>query len=77
MTRFKQWLIDRFLPEYCREEMERENYKLRDKLAEAEAEKARLQAYIDGMHIALRAGRKITINNGGIAGGDFKRSAKQ
>lgn len=77
MTRFKRWLIDRFLPEYCREEMEQENYKLQYKLTEAEEKNRRLQAYIDGIHIALRAGRKIIIKNGGGAGGDLERGTKQ
>ncbi len=77
MSRFKKWLLERFLPEYCREEMLALNQRLNDELRAAHQEIESLEAYIDGMHTALRAGRKIIIRNGGVAGGDCERTSKQ
>ncbi|MBR6793351.1 MAG: hypothetical protein IKM48_03200 [Clostridia bacterium] len=70
MSKFKKWLIEQFLPEYCREEMFSLNQRLNDELRSAHQEIESLEAYIKGMHTALRAGRKIVIKNGGAVGGD-------
>ncbi len=70
MRSFKGWLIDRFLPEYCREEMEQIIKGLTNELEEARRRIERQEAYINGLHTALRAGRKIVIKNGGGCGGD-------
>ena len=65
MKRFKRWLIERFLPAWCREELLEENRRLAETIAEKNAEIRRLNAYIDGVQAALRASRRITIQNGG------------
>lgn len=74
---FKRWLINRFLPEYCREEMIKELNELRQELTAEREENARLRSYINGMNAALRVGRKIVIKNGGASGGDRERAEKQ
>ena len=65
MKQFKRWLIERFLPAWCREELLEENRRLVETIAEKNAEIRRLNAYIDGVQAALRASRRITIQNGG------------
>lgn len=77
MSKFKKWLVERFLPEYCREEMLALNQRLNDELRAAHQEIETLEAYIEGMQTALRAGRKIIIKNGGAVGGNRESIAKQ
>ena len=62
MKKFKRWLIERFLPTYCRNELLEENKRLANKIAELQAKNDRLNAHIDGMESALRY-QKITIRN--------------
>lgn len=62
MTKFKKWLILKFLPTYCREELLEENRRLMQKIDTLQAKNDRLNAYIDGMEAALRY-QKITIRN--------------
>ena len=50
MKKFKRWLIEKFLPTYCRNEMLEENKRLANKIAELQAKNDRLNAYIDGMN---------------------------
>lgn len=64
MTGLKKWLCERFLPVWCREELLDENKRLRDSLREERIRNRELKAYIDGLHTALRAQRRITINTG-------------
>lgn len=65
MRKFKHWLTDRFLPVWCREEMQKETRRLTQELAAARAENEVLRGYIDGFRDALRYGRKINIYTGG------------
>ena len=62
MKKFKRWLIEKFLPTYCRNEMLEENKRLANKIAALQAKNDRLNAYIDGLESALRY-QKITIRN--------------
>ena len=62
MKKFKRWLIEKFLPTYCRNELLEENKRLSNKIPELQAKNDRLNAYIDGMESALRY-QKITIRN--------------
>lgn len=64
MTKLKKWLCERFLPVWCREELLQENRRLQDSLREERSRNRELQAYIDGIHAALRTQRRITINTG-------------
>lgn len=63
MRRFRQWLLDRFLPAWAKDSVFQENKRL---LAEVERQKQELRelnAYVEGMETALRAIRRIVIQN--------------
>ena len=77
MKKIKLWLFRRFLPEWCREELIKDNRRLAQELEEANAKTAQLQAYISGMHAVLRVGRKIVIQNGGAGDERLVSSEKQ
>lgn len=64
MRKFKRWLIERFLPVWCREELLTENRRLRERVQLQAAEIDRLNAYVDGVRDAIRRQPRITINGG-------------
>ena len=65
MKKLRHWLIRKFLPAWCREELLAENRNLQA-LADSQAQEIRrLKAYIDGMQTALRLGKRVTIMTGG------------
>ena len=72
MRKIKQWLIGRFLPAWCREELLSENLKLTQKVQRQAAEIDRLRAYIEGLHKSMRYQPKIIVN-GGAADGHHER----
>ena len=39
MKKFKRWLIEKFLPTYCRNELLEENKRLANKIAELQAQR--------------------------------------
>ena len=63
MSKVKQWLLERFLPEWCRQELLEENARLLAEVQLLQGQIAQRQAYIDGMDTALRAMRKVIIKN--------------
>lgn len=65
MKKLREYLINRFLPAWCREELLEENKKLRQKVERQAAEIDRLNAYIDGVTDALRRQPRIIVNGGG------------
>ena len=64
MCKLKRWIIDRFLPAWCRAELLDENRRLDARIKSQAAEIDRLNAYIDGMHDAMRRQQKITVQGG-------------
>ena len=62
--RIKNWIINKFLPAWCREECLNEIEHLHTKVNNQAAEISRLQAYIEGMRDALRRSPRITVNGG-------------
>lgn len=63
MRRFRNWIINRFLPMWAKESVMRElrstqeeNEVLRHKIEE-------LEAYINGLHTGMKNQRRIVINN--------------
>lgn len=58
--RFKNWLINKFLPAWCRQECLDKIKKLKEQNERQAAEISRLNAYIDGMHDALKR-QRITV----------------
>ena len=68
MRKFKRWLMERYLPAWCRGELLEENQRLRDKVERQASEIRRLNAYIDGVRDTIRKQPRITINGGGVNG---------
>jgi hypothetical protein len=64
MKKLRKYLINRFLPAWCREELLEENRKLRERVDRQAAEIDRLKAYIGGMTDALRLQPRIIVNGG-------------
>ena len=64
MRRFRQWLLERFLPAWAKDSVYRENKLLRAKLDERGQEIRELESYIDGLETVLRSMRRIVIRNG-------------
>lgn len=62
--RFKNWLINKFLPAWCRQECLDEIRHLREKTEQQTAEISRLNAYIEGMREALKRQPRITVTGG-------------
>lgn len=63
MKRFKNWLINKFLPAWAKEELWEENRRLREKCEKLQQEIELQERYIAGMHDAMRLQRNITIKN--------------
>ena len=66
MKKIKNWVINRFLPVWAREELMRENERLHrenDKLTALLKER---DAYIDGLEAGIRSQRRIVINAGEV-----------
>lgn len=68
MTHLKRWIIDKFLPAWCRSELMDENRRLIEKIEKQAAKIDRLNAYIDGLQDALCRQPKIIINGGDASG---------
>lgn len=64
INRFYTWLRLTFLPEWARRSLVEENQRLERKLAQANKEIARLEAYIDGMNNTIRRQRPTIIMRG-------------
>lgn len=58
-TKIKHWLFDRFLPEWCRQELIAENAAMRARVDAVKRENAELRAYIQGMESAIKRSRVI------------------
>ena len=63
MKKLRTWLLETFLPAWAKDSVYKENADLKCRISELEAEKARLNAYIDGLEAGVRAQRKIVIKN--------------
>lgn len=63
MSKFKRWLIEKFLPAWCRDEMLDTNRDLVRAADDLRRENERLKAYINGLEDAMRAQRRIVIRN--------------
>lgn len=63
MSKFKCWLIEKFLPAWCRDEMLDTNRDLARAVDDLRRENERLKAYINGLENAMRAQRRIVIRN--------------
>ena len=63
MTKIKRWIFERFLPSYYTASMNEEYVKLRAAVLESEQRIKELNAYIEGLELAVKAIKRITIHN--------------
>lgn len=61
----KKWLTDRFLPMWAKETVLSDNRRLKRQIRALEQENTQLKAYVQGLETGIRAGKRITIHNGG------------
>lgn len=66
INKLKRWLIEKVLPIWAKEELLKENEKLRERNRELEIHVKQLDAYIDGLEAGLKAQRRIIINAGEV-----------
>ncbi|WP_337574054.1 hypothetical protein [Fournierella sp.] len=59
MHKWKEWFWRRFLPEWARDQLMRENAALRSQLERKDREIERLEAYIQGMQAGVRARNRL------------------
>lgn len=59
MHKWKEWFWRRFLPEWARDQLLRENAALRSQLEKKDREIERLEAYIQGMQAGVRARNRL------------------
>ena len=59
MHKMKEWFWRRFLPEWARDQLLRENAALRSQLERKDREIERLEAYIQGMQAGVRARNRL------------------
>lgn len=59
MRKMKEWFWRRFLPEWARDQLMRENAALRSQLERKDREIERLEAYIQGMQAGVRARNRL------------------
>ena len=63
MSRFKKWLVDKYLPTWAKQTILEENRSMHDQIDRLKLEMADLKGYCDGLETALRTIRRITITN--------------
>lgn len=61
IKKLKRWLWERYLPEYCRQQLLEENAQLRKKLDKKERAIIRLSGYAEGLEEALRAPCRVVL----------------
>lgn len=66
IKKFKNWLINNFLPIWAREQMMDENRKLTEENLKLKGHIERLNAYIDGLETGIKSQRRIVINTGEV-----------
>ena len=59
MHKWKEWFWRRFLPEWARDQLMRENAALCSQLERKDREIERLEAYIQGMQAGVRARNRL------------------
>lgn len=66
IRKVKHWLINKILPIWAREELLKENERLREKNRELQIQITELNAYIEGLEAGIKAQRRIVINAGEV-----------
>ncbi len=63
MGRFRKWLVNQFLPTWARESLYREIQRLEKENRVLREKNRLLNAYVDGMEAAMKAQKRVVINN--------------
>lgn len=63
VSRFKQWLYNKFLPAWCKDDLLEANARLTVAVEAQRQNIDRLNAYIDGLETAIRYQRRVTVRN--------------
>lgn len=66
MRKLKKWLIERILPVWARAELMAENEQLRKENEKLRLQNVQLNAYIDGLEVAIKSQRKIVVYAGEV-----------
>ena len=61
----KKWFLGRFLPQWARDTVMRDNRMLARRNRELEEQVRLLERYIDGLHTGIRAAKRVSIYNKG------------
>lgn len=64
MTKFKSWLVQKYLPVWAKETVLAENEKLKAEVQNLRAQLSELMAYTDGLEAGIKAQRRIVIKTG-------------
>ena len=64
IKKFKNWIINRFLPVVAREMLVRDNERLSKEVRLCQEEIGRLKSYIAGLETGIKAQRRIIVNAG-------------
>ena len=64
MSKIKAWIINKFLPAWCKDTLMRENQALARKNQQQAQEIAQLRAYIDGLEYTVKRRTQIVVNKG-------------
>ena len=64
IKKFKNWIINRFLPVAAREMLVADNEQLREEIRKCHEEIGQLKSYIAGLETGIKAQRRIIINTG-------------
>lgn len=66
MRKWKNWLIDRFLPVWAKETVLRDNRKLQAENEKLLFQLAEKDAYIEGLRAGIRSVRRVAVNTGEV-----------
>lgn len=70
MKKLKKWLLEKYLPAWCREQLLGDNEELMKALADARRENERLLAYISGMQSVLKQQKRQSVTVYGNKGAE-------
>lgn len=66
LKRFKKWLFEKFLPDWCKEKLIEENDDLKKQVESLKKTIDMQKSYIDGMKYGFRAAKRINNKNGEV-----------
>lgn len=77
MKKVRHWLYEHFLPVWLKADLLKENERLGKEVQEQQIHIRELNAYIDGLELALRCQHRIIINNHTKPGASGNKSPEE